>query len=198
MYDVLISKPKKFKESELKELGLEEVFFITPENSLVIGTENMEEMRRSVSSAHSKKKIIIILGSNDEINRIALDDKRVSMLLSPERMKKKDSMHVRNSGLNHVLCDLAAKNKVFIAINYSEFKKMKGKEGAERLGRVMQNVELCRKSNAQIILASFGKKPSSSYDLRSFAMSIGMTTDQAKKSLENAKEIFSHSMTKEA
>ena len=189
-FDILISKSRKFSESELKKMGLDGIFFLNPENSAMIDTESKEELRRAVSSAHSKKKMIVILGGDDEMNRIALDDKRVSILLSPERRRKKDFMHSRNSGLNHVLCDLAAKNNVSIAINYSELKKLKGKDAAERLGRIMQNVRLCRKSKAPMILASFGKKPSSVYDLRSFAFSIGMTTDQAKKSLEKAKEIF--------
>jgi len=190
MFDILISKPKKFKKEQLDELGLDEILFLTPQNSVIIDTENKEELRRSVSSAHSKQKIIIIKGSDDEINRIAVEDKRVSGLLSPERRRRKDSLHARNAGLNHVLCDLAAKNDVAIGIDFSEIRKLKGKERALRLGRVMQNISLCRKSKTSMVLASFGKKPSSVYDLRSFAFSLGMTTDQAKQSLENAKKIF--------
>jgi len=190
MFDILISQPRKFKKEQLKKLGLDEVFFLNPENSVILDTESKEELRRQVSSAHSKQKLIIIQGSDDDINRIAVDDKRVSILLSPERKRKKDFLHVRNSGLNHVLCDLAAKNDVAIGINLSEIKKLKGKEKALRLGRVMQNIGLCRKSKTSMVLASFGKKPSSVYDLRSFAFSLGMTTDQAKKSLENAKKLF--------
>ncbi len=190
MHDILLSKEKKLSRDRLRELGLDTVFFLNPENSVIIDTENKEELRRAVSSAHSKNKVIVILGGDDEMNRIALEDKRVSILLSPEIKRKKDSMHSRNSGLNHVLCSLASKNDVAIAINYSEFKKMKGKEAAQRLGRMMQNVELCRKYNAPMILASFGNKPVSIYDLRSFAFSIGMTPEQAKRSLEKAKDIF--------
>jgi len=190
MQDILISKTRKFSDKKLKELGLDRIFFINPENSAMIDTESKEELRRQISSAHSRGKVIIVMGGDDEINRIAVDDKRVSILLSPERKRRKDFMHVRNSGLNHVLCDLASKNDVSIGIDYSDFKKMRGKEAAERLGRIMQNVELCRKSNSPVILASFGKTPSSVYDLRAFALSIGMTTDQAKRSLEKAKSIF--------
>jgi len=191
MFDILISKPRKFKAEKLKELGLDEIFFLTPENCVIIDTGSKEDLRRAVSSAHSKNKIIIVIGQDDEINRIVLEDKRVSMLLSPEGKRKKDSMHARNSGLNHVLCSLASKNDIAIGIDYSEFKKMKGKDAANHLGRVMQNVRLCNQYHAPMVLASFAKKPSSVYELRSFALSIGMTTDQAKKSLEKAKDVFS-------
>lgn len=191
MFDILIAKTKKFKPEKLKEIGLNEIFFLTPENSVIVDTGSKEDLRRAISSAHSKNKIIIVKGQDDEINRIVLEDKRVSMLLSPEGKRKKDSMHSRNSGLNHVLCALASRNDIAIGIDYSEFKRMNGKEAAEHLGRVMQNVRLCRQYHAPMVLASFGKKPSSTYELRSFALSIGMTTDQAKKSLEKAREIFS-------
>ncbi|MBU2522791.1 MAG: hypothetical protein KKE23_00685 [Nanoarchaeota archaeon] len=190
MFDILISKPKKFKQEKLKELGLNKILFLNPENSAIMDVGSKEDLRRAISSAHSKNKIIIVRGQDDEINRIVLEDKRISMLLSPEGKRKKDSMHSRNSGLNHILCALASKNDIAIGINYSEFKKMKGKEAAEHLGRVMQNVRLCNQYHAPMVLASFGKKPASIYELRSFALSIGMTTDQAKKSLEKAKELF--------
>ena len=190
MYDLLTSKEKRFKKEKLDELGLKRVIFIPSDNSVILDTDNKEELRRQISSAHSKKKKIIVQGSSEEINRIAADDKRVSMLLSPERKMGKDSLHVRNSGLNHVLCDLAAKNDVAIGINFSHIRRLNGKDKALRLGKVMQNVMLCRKSGTPMVLASFGKKPVSAYDLRSFAFSIGMATAQAKSSLEKAGEIF--------
>lgn len=190
MFDIILSKPKIFKKDKLNELGLDGVFFLHSDNSAIIDNGNKEEVRKSVSSAHAKHKIIVVKGQDDEINRIAVDDKRISILLSPEEKMKRDSMHSRNSGLNHVLCSMASKNNVVIGIDYSAFKKLKGKEAAERLGRIMQNVDLCRKYDTPIVLASFSKKPSSLYELRSFALSIGMTPDQAKKSLEKAKEIF--------
>jgi len=191
MYDILITKLKRFSKKKLDEFGLKDVFFLSSPEIEMIDTDNREELRKKVSSAHSRGKTIIILGSNDEINRIAVDDKRVSMLLSPERKRSRDFMHVRNSGLNHVLCDLAAKNDVAIGISISEIKSLKGKEKAYRLGRVMQNVGICRKSGTPMVVASFGRAPISSHSLRGFALSIGMTTDQAKKSLEKAGEIFS-------
>ncbi len=190
--DILISKKKKIPKAKLKELGLDGVFFLTPENSAILDYDDKEELRRKVSSAHSKGKIIVIQGSNDEINRIAVSDKRVSILLSPERKRKQDYMHVRNSGLNHVLCDLARKNDVAIGINYSELKKLSSKERADRLGRISQYIKICRKRKASIILASFGSSPNSIYDLRSFGFSLGMSSDQLKSALEKAKDIFNN------
>jgi len=59
-----------------------------------------------------RDKIIIIEGG--KLNREILENKRVHILLSPEKYKEEDSLHQRNSGLNQVLCKIAQKNKVAI------------------------------------------------------------------------------------
>lgn len=186
MFEVLLSKRSGKLEEEAKNAGFESVIFIDGEKLVLIDTYNKEDLRKEISRASSKGKKIIVMGNGDEINRIAVSDKRVSMLLSPENAKKKDFMHYRDSGLNQVLCNLALKNGILIGIDYSSIKKMKGKERAARIGRIMQNIELCNKYKTPVVLASFGKKPSDPYTLRSFGLSLGMETSQAKKSLESA------------
>ena len=118
MFEVLLTKGTKKLESVAKKAGFNKVFFIDQKDIVLIKTNDKEELRKEISRANSKQKIIIILGSTDEINRIALEDKRVSMLLSPESDKTKDFMKYRNSGLNQVLCKLAVKNNSFIGISF--------------------------------------------------------------------------------
>ena len=191
MFEVLISKKSKKLEDESKKAGFGKTFFIDGEKAVLIKTDRKEELRRQISSASSKGKKIIVYGNNDDINRISVEDKRVAILLSPEFVRNKDFMHYPNSGLNQVLCKLAKKNGIAIGVSFSDIKSLKGKEKSERLGRIMQNVDLCRKYKNEIVLASFGKKPSSPYALRSFGFLIGMTTDQLKESLENAERALS-------
>ena len=190
MFEVLLTKGTKKLESVAKKAGFNKVFFIDQKDIVLIKTNDKEELRKEISRANSKQKIIIILGSTDEINRIALEDKRVSMLLSPESDKTKDFMKYRNSGLNQVLCKLAVKNNSFIGISFDSVRASKGLKRAEKIGKILQNAYLCRRYGAKIILASFGKKPYSPHILRSFASSIGMSTNQAKQSLENAAKLF--------
>ena len=190
MFEILITKPSKKLENEAKKAGFLKVFFIDQKEAILIETSNKEELRREISSLYAKKKKIIVLGSTDEINRIAVEDKRVLMLLSPEAKKTKDFMKYRNSGLNHVLCKLAAKNNVLIGISLDSIISTKGIERAEKLGRIMQNIYLCRKYKAKVILASFGNKPSTPYILKSLGSTLGMSTNQVKQSLENASKTF--------
>jgi|GEM_PF-1056263 len=190
MFDVLISEKRSFSAEKLSKLGFENVFFIDQQEAVLISADNKQALGNAVSRAYSKKQIIFVLGSNDEVNRAALENKRVSALLNPEQTRKKDFMHSRNSGLNHVLCKLASQNNIAIGISFEDITNLKGIERAERLGRIMQNIMLCRKYNTKILLASFGKNLSSCYDLRSLGFSLGMTPSQAKSSLELATKIF--------
>ena len=173
-----------------EKLGFE-VFSL--DKSLIINTESRPELMSKISRLHSKNLPVIVLGSTDEINRAALEDKRVDMLLSPEEKKKKDFMHFRNSGLNHILCRFASQNNIKIGISFSSLARNSGKELSLRLGRIMQNIMICRKYRTKLVIASFAESPehlASPYELKSLGFSLGMTPSQANESLEAAKEIF--------
>lgn len=191
MFEVLITNQNKELEEQAKKAGFESVFFIDNERIVLIETGNKEDLRKRIASANAKNKKIVVMGSNDEVNRIAAEDKRVSVILHPEISRKEDFIHYRNSGLNHVLCRSMKNNGVAMGISYDSIKSLNGQKKAEAIGRIMQNIRLCRKYKTPIVLASFGKSPSSPYTLKSFGASLGMSTSQLKDSLENAKIAFS-------
>lgn len=106
----------------------------------------------------------VVLGGDSIVNRKAVENKKVDILLSPEKESKRDFMFSRNSGLNQVLCKLAAKNDVAIGFNFSDLLNCSGKERSKTLGRMRQNVRLCKKYKVKIIFSSFAKNK---YELRS-------------------------------
>jgi len=207
MFDIVcsIKNKDKFKERG-KELGFDKVFFLESfekasgkADMLLISANSPRELTRKIAKAvgKHKDKTIVVLGSNDDVNRTALESKQVDVLLSPEHARKYDFTHYRNSGLNQVLCKIAAKNNKAIGINFNEIKKAKAKaeskEKALKLGRIMQNIRLCLKYNVKMLLASFSSKPvdmANALDLLSFARAIGMSPKQAKDSLEVAGKII--------
>jgi len=129
-----------------------------------------------------KEKIVIIEGG--KLNREILESKKPHILLSPEKYSKQDSLHQRISGLNHILCKLARKNKVAIGINFNDI--LYSKDRTKLLGKIMQNIRLCRKYKVRIVLATFAKNKyefRAPNDLIAFAQSLGMTSKQAKDSL---------------
>lgn len=142
-------------------------------------------LRKMIDKSANYFKIIFVLGTNDKINRIALEHKKVSALISPEYERKKDYVHYRNSGLNQVLCKIARDNNKFIFINFNDVLLSKGREKALILGRIMQNIKLCKKYNVKLRIANFSSditKMRSYSDLRSFCFAIGMTNKETKES----------------
>ncbi len=194
MFDIVFAGSEEEKNTfwkKAEELGFDGIIFIEnykdnkKAEAVLIKTEDVNELIKSAAKAGKEKKIVFVQGSNDEINRTAVENKNVRVLLSPEHSRGKDFMHYRNSGLNQVLCGLAAKNNIAIGVNLSEFSCMKdNREKALVLGRIMQNIRLCNKFKVKMFIASFAKKPDemvSADGLKSFALSIGMSTSQTKK-----------------
>ena len=187
MFDIILSKDLKEKS---EKLGFKPIVL---DKNLIIKTDSRNELMSKISSLSAKKLPIIVLGSTDEINRMALEDKRTDMLLDPEETRKKDFMKWRNSGLNHVLCKLAEKNNIKIGISFSRLNRMGSEEKSLKIGKIMQNIRLCRKYKAKIVLASFAESEKdllSGYELKSIGLILGMTPQQVNESLENAGEIF--------
>ncbi|MCG2719072.1 MAG: hypothetical protein L6408_09615 [Nanoarchaeota archaeon] len=137
------------------------------------------------------KDLKIVLGSKS--NRTLVEMKNIDILLSPERGVKKDHLHYRNSGLNQVVCKLAKKRNIAIGFNFNDILITKGKERAQILGRMMQNVRLCRKYKLGMVLGSFAKdkwQMRARNDMISLGIVLGMHPEEAKKSLEMVGEIL--------
>ncbi|MEK6848485.1 MAG: RNase P subunit p30 family protein [Nanoarchaeota archaeon] len=147
---------------------------------ITINASNLEEARSQIDKAYSKKEKIAVIGQNISFNRKILENKKVSILISPENTLGKDKLKERDSGLNHILCDIAKKNNVSIAIDFSLILSKKDKARAEHLARIMQNIKMYKKSKNNLVLIN--KKGKSKQDLFSFLLTIGLPTDIAKSS----------------
>lgn len=137
---------------------------------------------------YKKSEIVVVQGNS--INRDILENNAIDILLSPEYGIKKDSLHFRSSGLNKVLCNLAKKNDIAIGFSFSEL--LNSNDKALLLGRMMQNVRLCRKFRVKMILATFAKNEyelRSPNTLKSFGLVIGMTPLEVKKAFDNSNNL---------
>lgn len=151
--------------------------------------KNANELEKRLNQPGLK----IVLAENDGIIRAALENKKTDILLIGERIEEKDFMHNRNSGLNKVLCDLAKKNNIIIAFSFSQM--LNSRDKPKLLGRVMQNIMLCRKFKTKTLVATFAKNKwemRTKHDLASLMKCLGMTPGQAKSSLEELNNILSY------
>jgi RNase P/RNase MRP subunit p30 len=153
MQDLVLIQDKEFEEKLRIKTKLVKILEVTPSN-----------FRKIIQNASPP---IIIQGGDLKINRLALENKKVDILLSPEKNTKKDNLHYRASGLNHILCKLAHKNNIVIGFNFSELLNSKSSERAKILGRMLQNAKLCKKYKVNTVFATFAKDK---YELRSKAI----------------------------
>lgn len=142
-----------------------------------------------------KKFLIGVGGGDDAFNRRVVESLRVDYLVSPERGFKKDSLKQRDSGLNHVVAKIARDKGILIVVNFNEVSKLsskddsaepKGKELALRLGRLVQNVRVCRKAGCGVRIGSFGLKEGEVFgekERRAFGESLGMSSKQSVESV---------------
>ena len=124
------------------------------------------------------------IGNGDRKN---FENKKVDIITGLEKEKKADHMKFRNSGLNHVLCKLAKENGITIAFSFNDVLKSKNMLRGQVLGRMMQNVRLCRKYKVRMMVASFAENKyemRNVKDLIAFGRTIGMNPGEAKKALE--------------
>ena len=154
--------------SKLKEIKKEDK---GKYNAILIKTKRPEILRRIIDKASNYFSFILVLGTSDEINRIALEHKKVKALVSPEYGRERDFLHYRNSGLNQVLCKIAKDNNKMIVENFDDVVSNEKIYAALILGRIIQNARLCKKYKTKFIIADFGENKEelrSKYDLRTF------------------------------
>lgn len=115
--------------------------------------------QKNISKAIGKSKFLAAKSS--EHDRIFIEGQKIRLIFGFEEISKKDFLHQRASGLNHIMCDLLRRNNVTVGFSYSSLFNKKNQ--ALLIGRMMQNIALCRKYNAKTVIGSFSEKP---FDLR--------------------------------
>jgi len=108
------------------------------------------------------------------------ENRKTSVIFDLEKQPKKDNFHYKSSGMNQVLAKLAKEKNICIGFNFNAV--LRGKNKPLVLGRMMQNVVLCKKYKAKMLIASFAKKPNNLRfwkDLISFGVVLGMNQKEA-------------------
>ena len=96
--------------------------------------------------------------------RKAIEKKNPSIVFDLELSPRKDFMFQRNSGLNHIICRFMRENEITYYVNFSQLLKSKNKPLL--MGRVMQNLRLCKKYKVRTGIASFASKTTEMRNLK--------------------------------
>lgn len=143
----------------------------------IISESNFTKAREKIRNS---LKPVIFSSNDDELNRKILEKENIDVLLITQKHRK-DRQKQRDSGFNQVLAKIAAKKGVSVGINFDEIVESSGKTKAEILARIVQNVELCKKSKLNMKFIASEKNKRNIYDLKSLGLILGMPTWMTKK-----------------
>jgi len=136
--------------------------------------------------AQARKRVGLVICHSAEDDRAVVEGAKPDAILGFELRQRKDFLNARNSGLNHVLCNIMRQNNVALALSLKAILHPKIPR-EELMGRIIQNIVLCRKYGVHVILGSFAQSTCqmrSPHDIIAFCRFIGMDGKEAKLSLD--------------
>jgi len=119
-------------------------------------------------------------------NREMFQRKGIDIVYNLEPNSARDSVNAKNSGLNQVTAKLANKNKIMIGFSFSSL--LNTTKRAIFIGKMKQNIRLCRKFRCNAVVASFAKRPydmRSESNLKSLMIALGAHPKEAKDMTDN-------------
>jgi hypothetical protein len=141
-----------------------------------------------------KSKFLTLVSAPDDQTELRhiIESVRPGVLFNLEFAKRKDFLHHRASGLNHVLATIAADKGVAVGFNFSAILSAKPRDRAVCTGRMSQNISFARKFKFRPVIASFASKPfhmRSEKDLLSFFVALGMNSGEAQRAMGWREEV---------
>ena len=142
---------------------------------VIVDSEKQVDKAKKLSS-------FVIIKANEDKNRHYLEKSKVDMVFDFEASAKEDFLHSRRGGLNHITARIAHDKGKMVGFSFSSV--LNSFNRPRLLGRVMQNIKLCRKYKVKVFTGSFATNPyglRSSHDLKAFFITLGMEPKEAQE-----------------
>lgn len=198
-----IAMPKNNEEEFIEiaaKLGIKKLYFLYnfesyDEEKIQARLKDVKNYNVSISfgfiaNKHNLNKAIkqsrFLAAKSSENDRFFIESKKIKLIYGFEEFHKKDYISQRASGLNHVLCELARKNNTAIGFSYSSLLNKDNSLTSLLIGRMLQNIRLCKKYKVKTIIGSFSDKPfglRAPHDIASLFSLFGMNGKNTKNSL---------------
>jgi len=143
----------------------------------MINTKNINEARKEIQKLKRTNDQVVVHAQDDDFNRKIFEIKDVDMVVGLE-LNGHDRLKQRDSGMNEVIAKLAKKNKIVIGVEVSKIKGLSALEKGKALGRLRQNVKLCKRTETRIVVLNAGSKEASG-----LITSLGGSTLQGKNAV---------------
>ncbi len=185
--DIVI--PQKNEEEYIQmaqTLGWDGLCFFYPNkpDALRLGGVKSKMPIYHASPSDSHANLIIKESKGDD--RDTIEAGGFQLLYDIEKKQKHDSMHQRQSGLNHIYCNIMVKKKIGLAFPFETILGLEVSRRGVILGRMRQNFGLCEKYGVDTAIVSMATNPyhlRSPHDLQRTYLAFGMNTSQAKRSI---------------
>lgn len=119
-----------------------------------------------------------------------IENRKIDMVFGMENSREKDSIKQRRSGLNQVLCSLAKEKNKIIGLDFGSLLTA-GPKRHVAIGRIKQNIMLCRKYKVETAICSFAYEPlqmRNPVDLKALFSVLGMEAGDIKGSFESVEK----------
>jgi hypothetical protein len=151
MFDVICPKDAKalvkFEEVALR-LGIDTLY--------VVGDFELNSKKIKMVKAGERKADFIIKKADGVNDRKWLQNRDVDLVYGLEGVARKDGMHHRYSGLNQIMCKVARDANTMVGFDFGAVLRAKGVRRAQLLGRIEQNIRLCKKYKVEWSWCSLG------------------------------------------
>lgn len=124
-------------------------------NTVFLEASDWGELKQKIKEDRDDADVLVFKGGNVELNRKAAEDTRVDVLIHPEKGRK-------DSGIDHVIAEAAAENKVAIGFDLQQLMK-DNKQQTHTLTAWRKNLQLCEKYETSYIVTSGAREE---FDLR--------------------------------
>ena len=138
----------------------------------------MKSLKHIIHKNHNVSQKVLPFHEDDDFNRKIFEIKNVDMVVGLE-IGGRDRLKQRGSGMNEVIAKLAKSNDIEIGIDLSKIKGLNLLERGKVLSRIRQNISLCKRTGARIVVLNTGEK-----EVMSFMISLEGSTLQAKNAFE--------------
>ncbi|MFH1959983.1 MAG: RNase P subunit p30 family protein [Nanoarchaeota archaeon] len=120
---------------------------------MIIKEKNSKELRKLINS--SKGKVIVEAG-NEKLNNFLVANNKIDVIFNFEKFTNRDYFNMRQSGLNHVMCNALKKNGIAVGFDFGAVLNKEGFERSKLLGKMEQNVRFCKKYKVKMVFDNFG------------------------------------------
>lgn len=158
-----------------------------------INPQSREDLKGKLDKVREKVEIVAISGGNFDINKNAVRDSRVDVLLHPEHKRK-------DSGMDHKTTRMASKNDVAVGIVLHSLFQTFGKVRSHVLNHMRRNLKLCKEYNTTVVVGSGAKDKYGLRDPRELASLPNVLGRDLNESMEmvssNPSEIVEENRSK--